>query len=88
MASATRKQDLQTRDGTVLVIDSWLEDENSVAMGPGVSSFTATCPVHGKLDTSYISTLTGYAVQDHADLEHNGLRSPEDLLEIGPYIQM
>lgn len=88
MSGITKQQQLPARDGTVLVIDSWLKDEDTMIMEPGSSSATATCPVHGEISSGYVAFLVGFDLGDHANEHHGGLKMPKDLLETGPYIQL
>lgn len=88
MAGVTNQQTIQTNDGTDITIESWLREEDTVIMQPGDTRFTGICPEHGEIKSSYVSMLVGFAVDHHADEHHGGLRSPEDLLEIGPAIDL
>jgi hypothetical protein len=88
MSGVIKQQTLLTNDGTAIVVDSWLKEEDRIAMAPGDSNFSATCPVHGKIEESYVSIIVGFAVSDHAKDHHGGLRSPADTLEVGPSIQL
>lgn len=88
MPSSTSQQTIMTTDGTGIVVTSWLKDAAVVAMKPGASIFTATCPEHGDIETSYVSMMVGFAIQDHARESHGGLLSAKDLLDIGPSIQL
>jgi hypothetical protein len=88
MPEVTHQQILPTNDGTDLVVDSWLKDEDSITLSPETSSFTGTCPEHGVLETGYVSMLVGWAVNDHANEHHGGLVETKDLLDVGPSIQL
>jgi hypothetical protein len=88
MSGITHQQILHTNDGTDLVVDSWLKDEDTITMSPSTSKFTGTCPEHGVLETGYVSMLVGFAIVDHAKEYHGGLVETKDLLDVGPSIQL
>lgn len=88
MSGVIKQQTLLTNDGTAIVVDSWLSEEDGMIMSPGHSNFSATCPEHGKIEESYVSMIVGYAVGDHAKDHHGGLQSPKSLLDVGPSIQL
>jgi len=88
MAGVIKQQTLLTNDGTAIVVDSWLSEENGMIMSPGHSNFIATCPEHGKIEESYVSMIVGFAVGDHANDHHGGPQSKTDILDVGPSIQL
>jgi hypothetical protein len=88
MSGVIKQQTLLTNDGTAIVVDSWLKEEDGIIMAPGDSNFSATCPVHGKLEEAYVSMVVGFAVSDHANDHHGGLQSRTDILDVGPSIQL
>ncbi len=87
-AGVTERQHIATNDGTEITVLSWLANPSSAMMAPGKSEFVATCPAHGELETSYVSMTVMFAVLDHADEHHGGVRSTGDVLNVGPSIQM
>lgn len=86
----TTQQTIATNDGTKIVVDSWLETEDTMVMRPGSTNFTASCPEHGELgmENGYISILVSFAVRDHANDFHDGLVDEEGAFDIGPAIQL
>lgn len=88
MPESTSQKKLRAVDGTEFTFSSWQRDGGSALMSPGDSRFTAACPQHGEIDSSYESITVMFAVRDHADAEHGGVVSHGDLLDLGPAIDL
>jgi hypothetical protein len=88
VSEVTYQRTVVTNDGTEIVVDAWLAEEDQVVMSPGESAFSATCPEHGEIATGYVAPLVAMDVAGHADDYHDGIARPAELLDVGPYIQM
>lgn len=86
--SFSSQQTIDTSDGTRITFDSWTAEKDQVGMSPGQSRFTGQCPQHGEIDSSYESLTVMFAVRDHARDHHGGLVENNDLLDLGPSIQL